>query len=272
VSSVLVARDLRIHLDAGVDAPPILDGASLSIEPGEIVALLGPSGVGKSTLLRSLAGLLPLSSGEIECGGARVRGPSSRIALAFQDPRLLPWLTLEQNVMLGLGFRRHEPKLSRREQRERAVFAIEQVGLAHAHKLMPMQLSGGMAQRAAFARCLARDPAVFLLDEPFSALDEVTRRDLQRELGKWVAARRTAVLLSTHDLDEALALSRRIVLLAGRPARVQRSWVVPTGDMNACDRLRHELVSALADARTSSVEPLVTRKLHEEGTISCATT
>src|SRR5580692_1644707 len=143
----------------------VLKGVNLSVQSGELVSVLGPSGSGKSTLLRILAGLLKPTSGQVFTGGVALDGPRPDVALAFQDPCLLPWLSVERNVGFGLGFSR-QPTLSRAQRRERITAALDEVGLAHARAYMPRQLSGGMAQRTALARCLTRQPRTLLLDEP----------------------------------------------------------------------------------------------------------
>lgn len=193
----------------------ILDGIRVAVRPGELISVLGASGSGKSTLLRIAAGLMKPTSGEVVVDGALLRGPRPDVALAFQDPCLLPWLSVERNVAFGLGFAR-QPKLTRSERSQRIGAALDEVGLAHARHYSPDQLSGGMAQRAALARCLARQPRTLLLDEPFGALDEVTRADMQRLLVKVVRDTGAATLLVTHDIDEALLVSDRVVLLGGQ--------------------------------------------------------
>jgi NitT/TauT family transport system ATP-binding protein len=229
----------------------VLQGVNLSVRPGELVSVLGPSGSGKSTLLRILAGLLKPTSGHILVDGAPLDGPRPDVALAFQDPCLLPWLSVERNVGFGLGFSR-QPALSRAQRRERINAALDEVGLAHARTYMPRQLSGGMAQRTALARCLTRQPRTLLLDEPFGALDEVTRADMQRLLVKVVQDTHAGTILVTHDIDEALLVSDRIVLLGARGSLIAQWHVsVPTpraAEVQALGALRIEILQALQDA------------------------
>ncbi len=250
MSASFSARHLTLRYPGA--AQPVLAGLDIDLRPGEITALLGPSGVGKSSLLRALAGLEAPSGGEIRIGGTPLAGTHPRIALAFQDPALLPWLTLEKNVGFGLDFR-HQPALSCFERKARVEDAIAAVGLRHARHLHPSQLSGGMASRAALARCLARHPEVLLLDEPFGALDEVTRSEMQRLLLQVVAVRRPATLLITHDIDEALSLADRVLLLGGSPAGLVGDWPValpqPREDLLAeLGALRVEILQALRAA------------------------
>ncbi|AKM33069.1 ABC transporter ATP-binding protein [Pandoraea faecigallinarum] len=226
----------------------ILRGVDLSVARGELVSVLGPSGSGKSTLLRIAAGLLMPSHGTVAVDGAPLAGPRPDVALAFQDPCLLPWLSVERNVAFGLTFAR-QPVLSRDTRRARIDAALEEVGLAHAHHLHPRQLSGGMAQRVALARCLARQPRALLLDEPFGALDEVTRADMQRLLATVVRDTGAATVLVTHDIDEALLVSDRIVLL-GNQGRTLAQWHIdvpsPRGaQVQALGALRIEVLQAL---------------------------
>jgi sulfonate transport system ATP-binding protein len=189
----------------------VLTGVDLDVAAGEIVALLGPSGCGKSTLLREVVGLDTPSTGEVLVDGAPVTVADARTAVAFQEPRLLPWRTLAQNVALGL------PRGTARAAGSRRVLELlELVGLGECTHFRPRQVSGGMAQRTSLARALARNPGVLVLDEPFGALDALTRMRMQDLLLEVHAAEPTTVLLVTHDVDEALYLADRVVLL-GRP-------------------------------------------------------
>ncbi|MBL8690046.1 MAG: ABC transporter ATP-binding protein [Rhodospirillaceae bacterium] len=191
-----------------------LADVSLSVASGEIVALVGASGSGKSTLLRLLAGLEAPTSGRALFHDAEIDGPRPEIGVIFQEPRLLPWLSVADNVGFGLAH------LNAVERERRVNRALDRVGLAAYAKTLPRELSGGMAQRVSIARALVGQPEVLLLDEPFSALDAFTRTDLQDHLlDLWREDRPTLVLV-THDLDEALVLADRVVLLAGPPGRI----------------------------------------------------
>ncbi len=246
----LQARNLSLRY-AGATAPVLAD-FDLDLAKGEIVAVLGPSGVGKSSLLRVLAGLQPPNAGHVQVGGTTISSVHPRLAIAFQNPGLLPWLDLEKNVAFGLNFK-HQPKLSRTERQARVDEAIQEVGLEHARRLRPSELSGGMAQRTALARCLARKPEVLLLDEPFGALDEVTRTEMQHLLLKVVDDFGASAVLITHDIDEALLVSDRILLLGGTPARRIGEWTIdlptPRDDYVAeLGEVRIEILSTLRNA------------------------
>jgi sulfonate transport system ATP-binding protein len=222
------ARDLRRAFGDHV----VLDHLDLTIAPGELVALLGRSGSGKSTLLRVLAGLDP-----VEHGSAEVRGT---VSVAFQEPRLLPWKRVADNVALALS------EGSRAERRERARGALDEVGLSDKHGVWPVTLSGGQAQRASLARALVNAPGLLLLDEPFSALDALTRIEMHDLVLSLWREHRPAVLLVTHDVDEALKLADRVLVVDDGRIRhecvVRRERPRDPGDLTD---LRAELLGVL---------------------------
>ncbi len=194
-----------------------LESVSLSVEAGELVSIVGPSGCGKSTLLRLIAGLESPSSGELSVGAESISYPSAARGLVFQDPNLFPWLTVRGNIQAGLVARGvlHE------KHHEVDEF-IRLVGLEAFANAYPHQLSGGMAQRVALARALINHPKVLLLDEPLGALDAFTRMKMQDEVLRLWEARGTTMLLVTHDIDEAIYMSDRIVIMTPRPGKIER--------------------------------------------------
>lgn len=194
-----------------------LQNFSLDIAAGELVALVGSSGCGKSTLLRMLVGLEETTQGEIRINGERVTGVGKERGMVFQEPRLFPWLNVLDNVMLGLA---DEP-LSRTKKRQRALEMLDRVQLSEFVQALPAQLSGGMAQRVAIARGLVARPQILMLDEPFGALDALTRHTLQQELLHIHQSAGTTTLLVTHDVEEAVALADRVVVLSPRPGRIR---------------------------------------------------
>lgn len=210
---------------------PVFADVDLELRRGEIVVLLGPSGCGKSTLLRTLAGLEPLDRGRIEVEAADhwADGKSARahaVGIAFQEPSLLPWLSVAENVALGLRFAANR-RADRGRPPEVASLLVE-LGLSDLAAARPSQLSGGQAQRVNVARVVLTGRPILLLDEPFAALDPATRADLQAWLAGLVRSHELATLLVTHDVDEAIGLGDRIVLLAGHPGRIRRTWSVRT--------------------------------------------
>ena len=195
-----------------------LDHASLTVAPGELVSLIGPSGCGKSTLLRLIAGLDTPDSGELFVGAEPILGPSAERGLVFQDPNLFPWLTVRANIEAGLVARG-----VLREKRSEVDDFMRLVGLEQFATAYPHQLSGGMAQRVALARALINHPKILLLDEPLGALDAFTRMRMQDEVLRLWENRGTTMILVTHDIDEAIYMSDRIVIMTARPGRIERT-------------------------------------------------
>ena len=247
-----LSKDFRI----GRDALPVLDRINLDIRAGEFVSIVGPSGCGKSTLLRLIAGLDTDYSGEIRLDGDRIAGTSLDRGLIFQDHRLFPWLTLEENVGLAL-LNTDIPK----PQRARIVAEhIALVNLAGFEKAYPHQLSGGMAQRAAIARALVTEPKLLLLDEPLGALDALTRVHVQRELQRiWMAQRSTMVMV-THDVEEAVYLGNRVIVMDAKPGRIRRIVDIDLPHPRkrsspVVHRIRDEILAELTAPQTPASAP-----------------
>jgi NitT/TauT family transport system ATP-binding protein len=228
----LIALDEVSHTFAsGVQA---LKGLSLSLRAGEFVSLLGPSGCGKSTVLRLVAGLEAASSGRVQAPALAATGPP-RTAFVFQEPTLMPWAPVWRNVALPLRLQGQ----SLAQQRQQALAVLARVGLAEFAQAMPAQLSGGMKMRASIARALVTAPEVLLMDEPFAALDDLTRQHLNAELLSWWRSQRMAVLFVTHHVAEAVFLSQRVLVLSSRPGRVLADVAVP-GPAERSAAWRHE--------------------------------
>ncbi|HXF90050.1 MAG TPA: ABC transporter ATP-binding protein [Xanthobacteraceae bacterium] len=208
---MLVLKHVGKTYPSGVRA---LDGVSLDVELGEIVAVVGGSGCGKSTLLRAICGLDRPTEGAVLLDDEGITGPHEKIGIIFQEPRLLPWLTVADNVGFGLSDRPKE------ERNARVARALDRVGLSDKARVWPRELSGGQAQRVAIARALVTQPQVLLLDEPFSALDAFTRIDLQDHLLDLWADQKPTLVHVTHDVDEAIVLADRIVVMRPRPGQI----------------------------------------------------
>jgi NitT/TauT family transport system ATP-binding protein len=249
-------RNISHHFDLTAQRVSVLEHFSLTVEPGEFVAILGPSGCGKSTLLRLVAGLDMPVAGSIEVQGTPVQGPDPSRILMFQDPTLFPWRTVRQNVALGPQAR---GVLLQSQKRVDEVLAL--VGLSNFANALPHQLSGGMAQRVALARALVNDPQLLLLDEPLGKLDSLTRLKMQGELESlWRRAGFTALLV-THDVEEALLLASRVLVLSDQPARILAEVHVDRPYPRSRDdariiALRKELLEVLhISAQTGSSDP-----------------
>lgn len=223
----------------------VVDGFSSEFKKGELVALVGPSGCGKSTLLHMAAGLESPSQGKVLADGTAITGPHPSRTLVFQEHALYPWLTLRDNVALALEFQ----NVRKAEAREKAVAWLARVGLAGFENYYPQQVSGGMRQRAALARAFIAQPQTMLMDEPFGALDALTRLSLQDVLRQLIKQENPTVLLVTHDVDEALFLADRIVVFSARPARVLREFNLAhrhkTHDLSDLAAEKREILSLL---------------------------
>ena len=217
---------------------------SLVVPPGSFTVIIGPNGSGKSTLLRLVAGLLAPSQGSVSVGGSVPRAGDGRVGLAFQQPRLVPWRSTIANVALPLEL----AGAAITERRDRARAALRQVSLEAAAELRPAELSGGMAQRAALARALITDPQVLLLDEPFSALDALTREAFDAELQRlWIERRRTVILV-THSVAEAVELADRVAVMTPGPGRIARVVEIDLPRPRPADVVSSPLAARLAAA------------------------
>lgn len=212
----LRASQISVTFEAQGKSVPVLENVNLEVREGEFVCLLGPSGCGKSTLLNTVAGFLTPTSGEVRIDGNRVHGPDPRRIFVFQERGVFPWLTVAGNI--GFGLRR-----MRAEKRDQTVaHYIQLVGLQGFERSYPHELSGGMKQRVEVARALAVNPDMLYLDEPFGALDSITRIGMRSELLRIWQAEKKTILFVTHDIEESVQLADRVVIMSARPARIQR--------------------------------------------------
>jgi ABC-type nitrate/sulfonate/bicarbonate transport system ATPase subunit len=207
-------------LDVTFGPVRVLDTVDLDVYEGELVCILGPSGCGKSTLLNCVGGFLEPTKGDITIDGERVTGPDPRRIFVFQERGVLPWLTVEENIGFGLF------KLDAAEQKKRIAHYVEMVGLTGFEQTYPQGLSGGMKQRVEVARALAVNPDVLYLDEPFGALDSITRIKMRTELLRIWSTEKKTIMFVTHDVDEAVQLADRVVLMSARPGRVSRTFEI----------------------------------------------
>jgi NitT/TauT family transport system ATP-binding protein len=199
-----------------------LDPLDISVADGEFVAIVGPSGCGKSTLLRMVAGLLAPTTGRVALHGEPVTRPQTRLGIVFQSPVLLEWRTVLDNVLLQLELRGEDP----RPHRGRALELLRSVGLGDFTDRYPRELSGGMRQRASIVRALIHDPPLLLMDEPFGALDALTREQMRIDLeALWLATRKTVVFI-THSIDEAVLLADRVIVMSARPGRIEQELII----------------------------------------------
>jgi NitT/TauT family transport system ATP-binding protein len=230
-----------------------LSDVSFSVEDGEFMAIVGPSGCGKTSMLNIIAGLLPYEEGDVLIDGKRVNGPGIDRAVVFQHASLLPWRTIGGNVRYGMELQK---RFDEATMRDRAEHFIKLVGLSGFERHYPSELSGGMQQRVNLARALAADPVVLLMDEPFAALDAQTREFMQAELLKiWSKAKKTVVFI-THQINEAIYLADRVVVMSARPGRVKDVFKVPFG--------RPRNLSLKRDPRFLELEDSVWKLIEEE--------
>jgi ABC-type nitrate/sulfonate/bicarbonate transport system ATPase subunit len=212
----LQAAHVYVVFNRDGKSTPVLEDISLDVAEGEFVCLLGPSGCGKSTLLNTMAGFLSPTRGEVRIDGQVVRGPDPRRIFVFQERGVFPWLTVEGNIAFGLFH------LAAAERRQRVAHYVKMVGLEGFEKTYPAELSGGMKQRLEVARALAVNPDMLFLDEPFGALDSITRLTMRAELLRIWEAEKKTIIFVTHDIDEAVQLADRVVVMSARPATIQQ--------------------------------------------------
>jgi len=251
----LVADDIRVAFrppSRGAAPTVALDGLSLDVAGGEIVALIGPNGCGKSTFLRVAAGLLTPERGRVTLDDRRVTEPDDRIGLVFQEPRLLPWRSTARNITYPLELAGWSPE----RRAARLAELLHAVGLEGAVDLRPVQMSGGMRQRAALARALALSPDVLLLDEPFSSLDALTRERFNLELLRLQEAMGTTIIIVTHSIPEAILVADRVLVLTPRPGRVAYEVRIDAPRPRSLEVLDEALVSrAAAEIRANLALP-----------------
>ena len=231
VDNVIDLEKVGVAFGASRNLVTALAETSLRISHGEFIALVGPSGCGKSTILKLVAGTLTATQGNVFVAGREIGANQVRIGMAFQNPTLLPWLNIRDNVMLPLKivppFKQAFAKKRKSEYRDRVEASLARVGLAGFGDKFPWQLSGGMQQRASLCRALIHDPTLLLLDEPFGALDQFTREELWEIMQNLWIEKRPTVLLVTHDLKEAAYLASRICVMQARPGRIVDDSMVP---------------------------------------------
>jgi sulfonate transport system ATP-binding protein len=243
--SITINSIYRTYLDANGNETEVLKDVSLKINPGEFISLIGPSGCGKTTLMRLIAGLDKPQSGEVLLDEELIKGTDYQRGYVFQQANLFPWETIENNISAGLKARKIF-----KQQKNQIAHYIKLAGLEGFEKSFPHQISGGMAQRASLVRALINNPKVLLLDEPLGALDSFTRFDLQDKLLELWTDRGTTMILVTHDVDEAIYLSDRIVIMSPRPGKIEEVIEVKLGRARARSeenflRLRAEILEKL---------------------------
>jgi NitT/TauT family transport system ATP-binding protein len=233
---IVQTKNVTHYYRQGLKSSPVLQEISLEVKSGEILAIVGASGCGKSTLLRLLAGLIQPTSGEILIAGDTPQQALANyaIGLAFQEARLFPWWTILDNILLPIKLR--QKKISR-EDRQQAIAYLEQLGIGNTAALYPRQLSGGMLQRAAIARALMGEPKVLMLDEPFSAVDEITRENLWVDFHQVWRQQHLSVILVTHSIHEAVFMADRILVMSRHEGKIEAEFLIPLGRDRGIDLL-----------------------------------
>ena len=242
--AALTVRDVELTFRTAAGPRPALGGVTLDVAPGEVISLIGPNGSGKSTLLRVIGGLLTPDAGTVLLDGRRITGPDPAIGIAFQDPRLLPWRSVARNVTYPLEL----AGWSKERREARLVDVLALVDLEGTEAARPAQLSGGMRQRVALARALALEPRLLLLDEPFSALDALTRERFNLELLELWSRTSASIVVVTHSIPEAIFLGDRVVVLSSAPGRVVADLAVDLGRPRRLEALDDASLSSLARA------------------------
>jgi taurine transport system ATP-binding protein len=253
--------NIGVTFGKGNSKNEVLKDINLNLDSGDFVCVLGSSGCGKTTLLRVLAGYQPLTTGQVRVAGKLHTKPDPDVGVVFQRPNLFPWLTIAGNVEFG-------PKMkgvSKTERRDRVISTLEIVGLSHAANYLPYQLSGGMQQRAAIARTLAAEPQIVLMDEPFGALDALTRESIQTHLrGIWKRTNKT-IFFITHDVEEALLLGTRILVMHARPGRIVKEFLNPFADRPEGETATNLRISQeFVEAREFLVNSIRSDEIEEE--------
>ncbi len=257
--AMLEAKNLNVEYSTKKGTMKAMENVSLDVEEGEFICLLGPSGCGKSTFLNIVAGFIKPTSGSITLDDCEIKAPGRERGVVFQEHALFPWLTIEQNIRFGLDVK----KMKKSEQEEIITKYLTMMGLTSFRNSFPKELSGGMKQRTAIARALANEPRILLMDEPYSALDEQTRRKLQYELSKIWQETKTTIIFITHSIDEALILASKIVVMTPRPGKICKVF-----DLSKIARPRDESSETLLEIKQEITEILKMKSKEEEESIN----
>lgn len=245
--TVLEIDHVYKNFDINGNSVNVLNDINLKVKKGEFISIVGHSGCGKSTLLRLITSLEDTTQGEIKIAGEKITGPSEKCGMIFQESRLLNWLTVRENIGFALS-----KKISKEEKKKTIENLIKLVGLEGFEEALPSQLSGGMQQRVSIARALAVHPEILLLDEPFGALDAFTRMTMQDEVKRIWREEGTTMVMVTHDIDEAIILSTRVVVLSSKPGQIKTIINIPLGQTRQRSNLdflkiRSDILKALSD-------------------------